>query len=552
MKVCLVTFNAKYIHKALALRWLYVARDKQHDTEIVEFSIRDDLNHCVQVLVEKQPDVIGLSVYIWNVDITKQLILEIKKILPNVRILIGGPEVSYECQSWLEYPIEAVLRGEGEKTFWQAVNQEEDIDGYFSHHFISDISYAKVDIKWLETLESPYFLSFDLNDFNHRYFYFETSRGCPYRCAYCLSSLDQQVRFFSSDYLKKQLVLLEKYTPKQVKLLDRTFNADPKTSLAFLEYLEDLDIKTSFQFEIVADTLKDEMLDFLLNRATESKYRFEIGVQSFYEPTLKAVNRTQNNKRCKEVIHLLTNRGYQLHVDLIAGLPFEDLKQFENSFNELYSTSAKEIQVGILKLLKGTSLRNNCDQYGIKFDESSPYRVEETHWMKKDELQSIEDVYHACELLLNNGRCADSFRTFVQLGLIQSPFSALQECGKQLSQIKQLQIKDCFEILYTLIEMQAEDINLIKAILLTDYHNLFTQKPKRILNDQLDQEIRKKIQKISIEQLHYPEQLVYNYSGIYTGFHNNEIQIQMLLYSNDHSKPKRIWFNSKGQVQNDE
>lgn len=553
MKVCLMTFNAKYIHKALSLRWLYVARDENIDTEIVEYTLKDDISMCVNDMIQRNPDVIGCSIYIWNAEMMREWIVLMKKALPQVRIIIGGPEVSYEPWLWTELPIECVLRGEGERTFWQAVRKEENIDGYYSKDKISKVAYARSDIAWLETLESPYFLPFDEKDMQHRYFYFETSRGCPYQCSYCLSSLDQKVRFFSSEYIFKQLERLETVKVKQVKLLDRTFNASDKISLTFLRKLEQMKIDASFQFEVVADKLSDAMLDFLMNEATVSKYRFEIGIQSFYQPTLEAVGRRQDLKKCKEVITLLTNKGYILHTDLIGGLPYEDLATFEKSYNELFSTGAKEIQVGLLKLLKGTRLKKEAEEYQIVYAKQAPYTVIKTKWLSEEDVEKIEWVYHATEKLYNSQRCIQAILKLYQLKIIESPFQVFLEAGKSIQTYKNIQVKDYFLILYEAIlktNSQADE-KVVQALLQNDYVLQFKQRSKKLFDWRVAEELQKEIREKCVRSQLIDEQQVYNYTDFYWGYYEEKIALMMVLYSKKQEIPKRIYFDEKGVLKDE-
>lgn len=553
MKVILMTFNAKFIHKALSLRWLYVARDKSYDTEIVEYTIRDNLNHCVQDMISRKPDVIGCSVYIWNAEIMKEFITEIKKALPEVRIILGGPEVTYESEEWLDYDIECILRGEGERTFWQAVNREERIDGYFSKSYISDVGYARSDLNWLETLESPYFLDFDLKDSAHRYFYFETSRGCPFQCSYCLSSLDNKVRFFSFEYVKKQLLQLKKVPVKQIKLLDRTFNASEKMCLDFLMFLEEQQIPGCFQFEVVADRLSDRVLDFLLHEATVSKYRFEIGIQSFNLKTLKSVGRIQDLSRCKEVIRVLTERGYQLHVDLIGGLPYEDLESFKCSFNELFSSGAKEIQVGILKLLKGTRIKNESKNYGIVAEKEAPYTTISTSWLNEDELKVIEDVYHATEKFYNHGRIYKTMQILYAQKLLESPFDVLSECGKRMNSIKNIQVRDFYLIAYeVLLQKSKADLVMLQGLLQNEYVMQFKVRTKKLFENVPAVELRSAIIQYCIEYGLLDENTVYNYTDFVYGWINGGSAVQLLIYNAVPKMPDRIWFDLNGRMIKDE
>lgn len=548
-----MTFNAKYIHKALSLRWLYVARDKAIDTEIIEYTIRDHLEYCVQDMISRKPDVIGCSVYIWNAEIMKQFILQIKKALPHVRIILGGPEVTYEPEEWLDYDVECILRGEGERTFWQAVNKESNIDGYFSKNFVSKVEYARSDLSWLETLESPYFLDFDLKDSAHRYFYFETSRGCPFQCSYCLSSLDNKVRFFSFEYIKKQLLRLKEVPVKQIKLLDRTFNASDKMCLDFLTFLEVEQIPGCFQFEVVADRLSERVLNFLLHEATVSKYRFEIGIQSFNLKTLESVGRVQNLSRCKEVIRLLTERGYQLHVDLIGGLPYEDLFSFKNSFNELFSSGAKEIQVGILKLLKGTRIKKESKKYGIVSTKEAPYTTISTSWLKEDELQVIEDVYHATEKFYNHGRIYETMHKLYSLKLLNNPFDFLSQCGQRMKQIQNIQVRDYYLIAYdVLLKESKADSFMVQSLLQNEYVLQFKVRTKKLFDLTPSIELKDKIKETCLNHGWLDEYTIFNYTDFVYGWFNEQSAVQLLIYTNVPKIPERIWFDLNGRMIKDE
>lgn len=544
MKVLLCAFNAKYIHKALALRWLYVSKPEGIDAEIMEFIIKDDLVKCAEKALTKNPDVISISTYIWSADVIKKWIVILKEMKPELRIFVGGPEVSYEYEQWLKLPVEAVLRGEGEKILWQACLKEEKIDGYASLDVVSDVSYAKVDLKWLESLKSPYFLDEDLKDSAHRYFYFETSRGCPYRCSYCLSSLDDEVRFFSREYIEKQLTRLKEVPVKQVKFLDRTFNANPKFSLWIARLIEDLNLDTSFQFEIVADRLNNEMMNFLVHEAKISRYRFEAGVQSFNEKTLKAVGRIQNNPKMKEVLRSLSDLGYIIHADLIAGLPYEGYDSFKDSYNQLFDTQVDEIQLGILKLLKGTKIKEESMGEGFCSDERPPYDIKATPWLSFEEMDKITGAYHATEKLYNSGRFKQSIRTFLQLGLIDNAFDFMVLCGQKMKQLKEpYQLTD----LYLMVKEAAGECELVECILLNDYMMQFKQRPPKIFALQNLPE-RKQMIQLMVEKHGFDEDMLSHYTSCCAGFYQGRKAVQMLIYNAQHQKPERVWITQELDV----
>lgn len=540
MKVLLTTLNAKYIHTNLALRWLYVARDPKFDVLIKEFTIRDYLEDIVLQINEIKPDIIGLSIYIWNNEESKRLVLLIKELLPNVRIIIGGPEVSYEVDDWLDYPIECILQGEGEKIFWQACRNETNIDGYVSSKYQSDTKYAKVEIDWLETLESPYFLEMDNEQRKNRYLYIETSRGCPYQCSYCLSSLDRKVRMFSNEYIIKQLKMLELYDCKQVKFLDRTFNVHPQRALLIAQTIEQLNVNFSFQFEIVADTLNEELLEFFEN-SNKDRYRFEVGVQSFNKKTLDAVSRYQDLDKLITNIKRLHQAGCLLHVDLIGGLPYEDLSSFKESFTKLYSCHSGEIQVGLLKLLKGTRLKNQSDEFGFMFEENAPYTIMQTKWLSQNDVMIIQDVYHAVEKLYNNQKASETLDYCFDKGY--PIFDIFASVGAKIRANKsQIQVDSLFMFLYeSLSEYKILKDNILKALINNDYYMHFKQVPKNLFLDDLDKATIRSLSKQWVQHSMFDEYELYNYGKIKYGLHNNKIAYQVLFYNSQHTKPKRVW-----------
>lgn len=548
MKVILTTLNAKFIHTSLALRWLYVARDTSFNTEIQEYTIKDSLDEVAHKLIHSNPDVIGLSVYIWNQEESKELVIKITELNPKIRILIGGPEVSYEYSDWLDYPIEGVLRGEGEKTFWQACRKETDIDGFVSKDYESPVAYAKVDLKWLETLESPYFLAFDKETQKNRYLYLETSRGCPYRCSYCLSSLDNQVRLFSEAYIIEQLKRLEQIECKQVKFLDRTFNVKPERALSIAKLIEQLNVDFSFQFEVVLDTMKEEMISFF-EQSNKQRFRFEVGVQSFNEKTLDAVHRYQNLDILVKNIKRLSRAGCIMHVDLIGGLPYEDISSFRDSYTKLFACGATEIQVGILKLLKGTTLRLQASHYDFTYETHSPYTVEKTKWLSKEDVLIIEDVYQATEKLYNNGRIRFTLDTCYEYGY--PIFDVMADTGKRMRNFQgQPQVLDYFKLLYEcLSQYKFMDDSKLKACLNTDYYTNFKQTPKPLFHDEIDKETVKELFKKWVLNKTFDEQTLYNYGKIRFGFHKNQIMYQVLIYDRFQNYPVRYWFNDEGEAQ---
>lgn len=522
MKVLLMTFNSSYIHPNLALRWLYVSRDKSHETFICEYTIKDNLDKVIKEIDDLDVDVIGMSVYIWNAEITREFIRKINSD-NRYRIILGGPEVTYECDEWLDENIEGIIKGEGEISFWDAVNHKSNIDGFYSKEYKSEVAYARVDIDYLESLESPYYLSFDDNNRHNRYMYLETSRGCPYRCSYCLSSLDNHVRNFSLEYVYRQLDMLKTHPVKQVKFLDRTFNSHPKRALDIARYINELDVDVSFQFEVALEFFSKDLLDFFVN-AKKDRFRFEVGVQTFNQKTLQAINRVQDEKRLSDNISLFARNGLIMHTDLIAGLPYEGYDSFKESFYKLFRLHSDEIQMGILKLLKGTVMKREALQNGTIANNYPPYEVISTRWLSKGEMDRIKGVAKVLDKTYNNSRMRYTFDTLYEMGF--DIFEIMADYQKRLSTINKIQISDYFVELDKIMDDEYQTD--IKGILLNDYYRLFNERPKPIFK-RPDETIRKELYKKLIEQ-GYDEHMLNQYSLLDYGYENGLIY-QLIIYS---------------------
>lgn len=517
-----MTFNSSYIHPNLALRWLYVSRDKSHETFICEYTIKDNLDKVIKEIDDLDVDVIGMSVYIWNAEITREFIRKINSD-NRYRIILGGPEVTYECDEWLDENIEGIIKGEGEISFWDAVNHKSNIDGFYSKEYKSEVAYARVDIDYLESLESPYYLSFDDNNRHNRYMYLETSRGCPYRCSYCLSSLDNHVRNFSLEYVYRQLDMLKTHPVKQVKFLDRTFNSHPKRALDIARYINELDVDVSFQFEVALEFFSKDLLDFFVN-AKKDRFRFEVGVQTFNQKTLQAINRVQDEKRLSDNISLFARNGLIMHTDLIAGLPYEGYDSFKESFYKLFRLHSDEIQMGILKLLKGTVMKREALQNGTIANNYPPYEVISTRWLSKGEMDRIKGVAKVLDKTYNNSRMRYTFDTLYEMGF--DIFEIMADYQKRLSTINKIQISDYFVELDKIMDDEYQTD--IKGILLNDYYRLFNERPKPIFK-RPDETIRKELYKKLIEQ-GYDEHMLNQYSLLDYGYENGLIY-QLIIYS---------------------
>ncbi len=488
-RVVLAALNAKYIHKNLALRWLYVSAPADFDVTIVEGVIRDDPMHTADKILANQPEIVGLSVYIFNAEETKRLITCLLEKSPELTIIVGGPEVTYDPNPWIQLGVRAVVRGEGEVVFWEYL-QGKSTQSIVTKEIYSD-AIARVDLQTLETFETPYFLPFDQEDMGKRYLYMETSRGCPYKCAYCLSSLEQGMRFFSIGYIEKLFDALKTSDVKQVKFLDRTFNVNPKQALRFAQQLRDLPRSISFHVELVGDLLSEELIEFFINQE-KGRFRVEIGVQSFKRETLLEVGRFSNLTQLKNVIRRFSEADVHQHTDLIAGLPFEDLSSFKHSFNTLFSLHPFEIQVGILKLLHGTRLREHAEEYGYHFDAYSPYALRSSKWMSESDMMTVERVAQAVEKSYNSQKLCKTLQKWITQYALNA-FDLFDDLGKAINSLpRPYSQKDFFAAI--LVAVQPK-VNNALIDLIDDYYRLSSIYPQPFWMEEPMTEAQKQLRK---------------------------------------------------------
>ncbi len=491
--VVLATLNAKYIHKNLALRWLSVSAPEYFDVTIIEGVIRDEPMHTAQRIAEAHPEVVGLSVYIFNAEESKQLIKCIFELIPAARIILGGPEVTYNPDPWLELGVEAVVCGEGEVVFWEYLSNQASDSIATLHKQATEV--AQVDLGILETYASPYFLEIDQADMDKRYLYMETSRGCPYDCAYCLSSVEKGLRVFSEPYLQSTFDKLKDSGVRQVKFLDRTFNVNPTIAMRIAETLVRLPSSISFHVELVGDTLSDELIEFFTGQHA-SRFRVEIGVQSFNKQTLLEVGRFVRLNVLKEVIVKFEYAGVHQHTDLIAGLPYENLDSFKQSFNTLFALHPFEIQVGILKLLYGTRLRRDADQYGYTSLLKAPYTVRSSTWMSQEDFDSVDLVAMAVEKTYNSQKIRETLGQWVAQYHLNA-YDLLHTIGVGLKQLpRPYSQKDFFACL---LKSSMNFVPNASVLLKSDYYRLNNLFPQPFWEEEgLDEEeilLRKVIRK---------------------------------------------------------
>lgn len=501
MKVLLTTLNAKYIHTSLALRWLYVANKDKFDISFKEYVIKEDVNTIVDDLLLQKPDVVGISVYIWNVEKVKLLIDLIKEKSPQTIIIIGGPEVTYEPDYFIEnWDVDYLISGEGEFVLGElltaiSTNREPVIDGISKKGSVSRIV-AKADLEKLASLPSPYQLEEDKENMKNRLLYFETSRGCPYQCQYCLSSLEKGVRYFPRHHIVDNLSYFIGSNAKQIKFLDRTFNLNKEhTRFVFDFLIDNYRPGLSCQFEIYADLLTDESINYLNKNLPENYFRFEIGIQSTYEPTNIAVKRKQNFELLAGNVQKLMDGGkIDLHLDLIAGLPCETYERFVKSFNDVFRLKAKELQLGFLKMLRGTFLRRNADKYGYKYSTLAPYEIESNDDITHEELERIHDAEHALEKYWNSGKFSRTMQVLTDTYYKDRYFELFDEIG-QYYNLHNLphhgyRLEDIFLFLHNFLLSRGIDLF---TELRTDYYCNFKIRPHGFWDDKIEKRERKQL-----------------------------------------------------------
>lgn len=438
MKTILTTLNAKYIHSSLALRYLRAfVQDDFPDIEMKEYTIKDPAETIVADLYLSKPDLIAFSVYIWNVEETLPILSMLKKILPNVKIVLGGPEVSYDTKTWMNRcpDIDIIVKGEGEATFHDVLthlkNEQElgDVPGIVyrcGSEVLSTPARSKLD---LDRIPSPFQNLDDVEQLRNRIVYFETSRGCPFSCQFCLSSIESGVRYFSLERVKRELAYLIDSGIRTIKFVDRTFNLNRQYALALFSFLIEHRGDTVFQFEITGDILPKEIVDFLSANAPKGLFRFEMGVQSTNDMTNALVKRRQNFTKLSQTIQSVKDSGSIVqHLDLIAGLPEEDYQSFRKTFNDVFTFEPDELQLGFLKMLRGTGMRLRSADFGYVYMDQAPYEIFSNNVLSYDDVLRIKQVEDVLEKYWNDGRLQSTVR-YLTRHVFSSPFDFFQSFG---------------------------------------------------------------------------------------------------------------------------
>ena len=520
MKALLIGINSKYIHPSVSLYKLRA--NTTYECDLIELTIKDSLDTIISKLNKldlSSYHIFACSCYLWNIDKYLELIPALKTYNSSAKIVFGGPEVAYDANYFLSKfsYIDYILEGEGELSFNELL---EYLDNKRSINDVSNLHYKEDNILKFTYAAHPdlnkiSLATLDIKDYQNRIIYLESSRGCPYHCSYCTASLDNKVRYFPLEKVLNILYTLMINKTKVVKFLDRTFNANYEYMMQILDFIDMHNICTVFQFEVVGELVKEETINRIAK--LKSKYlRFEIGIQSTNNIVNEAVCRRQNMDKLRKNIFLLnkTNK-VDLHIDLIAGLPYETKESFINSFNEAFLLRGKELQLGFLKFLRGTKMLEMVDEHEYKYSNKAPYEIISNKYLSNEDLKEIEMVEKSLNRYYNSGILPKLFNYLLDNNLVSSYYKFFKGLYKEL---EHYQKDELFKILDDYLKLLfPENYDYLHHILLIDYLENFKVKPKiwwdykKIENrEELFNTICMKIPSLSLELLYrYSVVLIY-------------------------------------------
>ncbi len=492
MQILLTTLNAKYIHTNLAIRLLYSLNKDYEGLQWKEFTIKENQDEVSDYC--SQFDVVTFSCYIWNITQTLEVAQKIKQKNPLTKILLGGPEVSYEYDAIIALPtIDYIIVGEGEIPF------KEFLDNYPNVEAVSNLVHKKNDeVKLLSKS-----LMFDVKKYQHimpyaydkpedllnKVLYIETSRGCPYKCEFCLASLDNKVRYLPNESIKATLLYLMQHG-KVIKFLDRTFNIKRDFTIDIFTFiLEHHQPQNVFQFEITADILHPDIIDFIHKNVPDNLFRFEIGIQTVNQKANLEVSRKQNFEKTKSIINQLSYK-VEMHLDLIVGLALDYFEDIKYSFEEVFKLHAPELQLGFLKFLKGTPVREKAEKYGFIYDPMPPYQIIESNYLSKFELEQIVILENALEIYWNKHRAINTLKYVTQH---YSSFDFLLGLGCAFSKVKDFHkyaLNDVYFILNDFVNETYPTNIILKQLIAIDYYLQYKIKPKQLFIDEIEKDAK--------------------------------------------------------------
>ena len=485
MKILLAACNAKYIHSNLAVYNLKSCSGKYSPNVVIkEYTINQIRDDILKDIYLEQPDVICFSCYIWNISFVKELVPDLKKILPHVDFWAGGPEVSYDAVEFLKKnpAFFGVMVGEGEETFHELAGYYierkpenlKEIRGVAFHDETKVPDIVHTGWRELMDLSKVPFAYSNLTEFKNRIIYYESSRGCPFSCSYCLSSIDKKLRFRDIELVKKELQFFIDNKVPQVKFVDRTFNCKHDHAMAIWRYITEHDNGiTNFHFEISADLLREEELA-LMKTMRPGLIQLEIGVQSTNPQTIKAIRRTMDFEKLKGIVEQIHSFGnIHQHLDLIAGLPYEGYESFHKSFCDVYALRPEQFQLGFLKVLKGSHMMEMTGEYQILYKDREPYEVLSTAWLTYGEILGLKMVESMVEVYYNSGQFKHTLVFLEQY--FEDPFRMYEALGrfyekKGYSEISHSRMRR-YEILMEFVGEQKEiPLEVLSDVMLLDLY----------------------------------------------------------------------------------
>lgn len=483
MKTVLVAINAKYIHSNLAVYSLRsYARTFGYEPELLEFTINQQKDQILKGIYETKPDLLCFSCYIWNLSYAEEIIEDIKKILPKVTIWAGGPEVSYDAPKFLKrHPeIDGIMCAEGEKTLTELISyyevgksQGKSLDGINGIVYQENKTIHQTPLRDIMNMDDLVFPYEDLKDFEHKIIYYESSRGCPFSCSYCLSSIDKKLRFRSFSLVEKELEFFLAHKVPQVKFVDRTFNCKKSHAMAIWTYIKEHDNGiTNFHFEVAADLLTEDEIA-LIQTMRPGLIQLEIGVQSTNEKTLAEIHRkTDFEEITRKVKAVQKGENVHQHLDLIAGLPYENYESFGHSFNDVYALKPEQLQLGFLKVLKGSYMAEAAEGYGCVHKAKPPYEVLGTRWLSYEEILKLKGVEEMVEVYYNSGQFQKTIRAMEHL--FETAFSMYEELAdfyekNGYNEVSHTRIRR-YEILQEFLREKEANLEYFKQLMIFDLY----------------------------------------------------------------------------------
>lgn len=504
MKLLLTTLNAKFIHTSLAIRYLAAVAKDFVECEIKEFTINHTVGTIVNSILSSEFDLIGFSTYIWNAEETLKVASTIKKARPDVKIIFGGPEISYDVKEQMQkYPfIDFVIAGEGEEVLKEFLCKIKNGVKIFNIQGLSQrvgeelfINDKLQIVENLNVIPSPYKIEFEnlgrenfSKVYKNKIVYYEGARGCPFNCKFCLSSTIKKLRYFSLDRIKNDLSILIEAGVGQVKFIDRTFNANKNHFYEIVKHIIENDNgNINFHFEMLASLIDDEMLE-LFSNVRKGLFQFEIGVQSTNEKTLIEVGRNSDfdkiKKTCKKIISF---ENIHQHLDLIAGLPFETYERFGKSFDDLYEVGVEKIQLGFLKLLRGSALRENSKNYGYKYTDYPPYEIIANDYLTYKEIIKLKGIEDLCEKYLNENNFKYTLSYIIKkFGSAFKFFETLSEYWASRNYFELAHSKaSLYVMLYEFLQIDFSNDEYITSLLRLDFflNNVNTKTPDELMRE---------------------------------------------------------------------